>query len=182
MKATVHDLELLQELQPSRVAAYLQAHNWRQQEKMADKASIWTWANSQGEEFEILLPLKPEIIDFPRRMREVLETLALAENRSQIDILSQLITHVKNISIQGLVIQIQAPNADELSGIITLVGVVVDKLRKIQTELFDHEYILAIKAYQERLPVVITGDLIKENNAFILKNPCALTLDETWQN
>ncbi|WP_449416154.1 hypothetical protein [Phormidium nigroviride] len=36
--------------------------------------------------------------------------------------------------------------------------------------------------YQERLPVLCTGDLIKENNAFTLKNPRNLTLDELWQN
>ncbi len=45
----------------------------------------------------------------------------------------------------------------------------MDKLRKIKTELADHDYILAIKAYQERLPVLCTGDLIKEDNKFIMK-------------
>ncbi len=46
-----------------------------------------------------------------------------------------------------------------------------DKLRKIKIELIDHDYILAIKSYQERLPVRCTGDLVKENEIFILKNP-----------
>jgi hypothetical protein len=149
---------------------------------MADKASIWTQATSQGEDFELLLPLKPEIIDFSRRMSEVLETLSLAENRSQIDILSELITQAKNITIQGVVSQLKIPNADKLSGEITLIGVVVDKLRKIKTELVNHDYIIAIKAYQERIPISCTGDLITENNVFALKNPRNFTLDETWQN
>ena len=65
---------------------------------------------------------------------------------------------------------IQTPNTDQLSGKIQLFGVVFDKLRHITTELKDHDYILAIKAYQERLPILCTGDLIKEGDYFILQN------------
>jgi hypothetical protein len=36
----------------------------------------------------------------------------------------------------------------------------------------------AIKAYQERLPVICTGDLIKEGNTFVLKKPRHFALDE----
>jgi hypothetical protein len=178
MKAIVQDLDMLKEIEPSRVADYLQTHHWHQQEKIADKASIWTQTNALGQEFEILLPLKPEILDFPRRMGEVLETLSLAENCSQIEILSELITQAKNITIQGVVIQITPPNTDQLIGKITMLGVIVDKLRQIKTELTNHEYILAIKAYQERLTIVCTGDLFKENHTFILKNIRNFTLDE----
>jgi hypothetical protein len=126
---------------------------------------VWTL-----NDFEILLPLKPEIIDFPRRMSEVIETLALAENRLQINILSELITSIPSTSIQGVVTDIATPNVDNLSGEITLLGVIVDKLRPIKTELADRDYILALKAYQERLPVLCMGDLIKDGNIFILKN------------
>jgi hypothetical protein len=86
------------------------------------------------------------------------------------------------MTIQAIVMQIHTPNTDKLSGEITLIGVIADKLRKIQTFLADKDYILAIKAYQERLPIFCSGDLIKDNNAFILKNPHNLTLDELWQN
>ncbi len=61
-------------------------------------------------------------------------------------------------------------------------GVVVDKLRQIKIELFNHDYILAIKAYQERLSVVVAGDLIKENKDFMLKNIRYFGLDEYWNN
>jgi hypothetical protein len=115
-------------------------------------------------------------------MSVILATLEKAENRSQLDIISELITTAPNISIQGTVMQIHPPNADQLSGKIIMLGVVIDKLRKIQTELFNHDYILAIKAYQERLPVVCTGDLIRENNTFILKNSLSFALDESWKN
>lgn len=77
--------------------------------------------------------------------------------------------------------QIANPNADKLSGEMTLLGVVVDKLRPIHTELANHDYILAIKAYQERLPVTCKGDLIKENNTFILKKPYSFSIDKDGQ-
>jgi hypothetical protein len=166
MTAIISDLEKYKYIEPQQVLAYLITHGWQQQQQIGDKASVWTL-----NDFEILLPLKPEIIDFSRRMSEVFETLALAENRLQINILSELITSIPSTSIQGVVTDIATPNVDNLSGEITLLGVIVDKLRPIKTELADRDYILALKAYQERLPVLCMGDLIKDGNLFILKNP-----------
>ena len=180
MIVTVRDPDILKTLEPPQVAGYLQKHGWQEQSRDADKSSIWTRKNEAGEDYEILLALKPEVSGFALRMYEVMETLEIAENRSQIEILADLITALPNITLQGIVMQIHTPNAHKLSGEITLIGVIADKLRKIQTSLADKDYILAIKAYQERLPILCTGDLIKDNNTFILKNPHNLTLDESW--
>lgn len=182
MKVTVQDSEILKTIEPQQLRDYLQAHGWYEDRPFLDNATIWLKQDSEQGEFEILLPLKQNLGDYVPRIREAIETIGIVENRSQIEILSELITTANNITIQGVVRQINTPNADQLSGQITLLGVVGDKLRKIQAELFDHNYILAIKAYQERLPISCTGDLIKENNVFILKNICDFTLDEIWQN
>ncbi len=173
MTAIEPHVEKYQYIDPQQVETFLVAHGWQQQQKQGDKAEIWTLDG-----FEILLPLKPEIIDFKRRMGEVVETLALAENRSQIEIYGVLITEAPNTTIQAVVTHIATPNTDFLSGEVTLLGVVVNKLRSIHTELADRDYILALKAYQERLPIYCAGDLIKENGTFILKNPHQLSLDE----
>ncbi|MDF5727245.1 MAG: hypothetical protein PUP92_04220 [Rhizonema sp. PD38] len=174
MTAIISNVEKFKYIDPQQVKTYLRSHGWHQQQLRGDKADLWTL-----DDFEILLPLKPEIVDFKRRMAEVLETLALAENRSQIEIFSSLITHVPNITIQGFVTHIETPFADKFSGEITFFGVVIDRLRPIKTELADRDYIIAIKAYQERLPVLCTGDLIKENNIFILKNSRKFQLDNS---
>ncbi|MFN6517306.1 MAG: hypothetical protein RMY29_022755 [Nostoc sp. CreGUA01] len=174
MTAIFPDVEKFKYIDPLEVEAHLVAHGWQQQQRQGNKATIWTL-----DDFEILLPLKPEIIDFSRRMAEVVETLALAETRSQQSILGDLITNAPNITIQAVVTHITTPNADRLSGEITLLGIVADKLRPIHTELSDRNYILALKAYQERLPVYCTGDLIKSNGIFILKNPHNFRLDDT---
>lgn len=176
MTAIFPDIGKFQYLDPQQVEMYLAAHGWQQQQLRGDKASIWTL-----DDFEILLPLKPEIIDFNRRMAEVVETLALAENRSQFEILGALVTNLPNTTIQGVITHIATPHAGYLGGEVTLLGIVVDKLRPIHTELADHDYILALKAYQERLPVYCTGELIKDNCTFILKNPRQFILDNVWQ-
>jgi hypothetical protein len=55
-------------------------------------------------------------------------------------------------------------------GKLTLMGFVVGKLRKINRELSGSDYHLAVKVYEERSPVTYLGDLIKENDCFVLKN------------
>jgi hypothetical protein len=182
MNLTVQDNEILKRIELQQLRDYLQAHGWYEDHPFLDNATIWLKQDADRGEFEILLPLRQNLKDYVPRIREAIETLEITENLSQTEILSELFTTANNITIQGVVMQIYTPNADQLSGEITLLGVIANKLRKITTELFNHDYILAIKAYQERLPLVVVGDLIKEKNAFILKNPHDLTLDESWQN
>lgn len=178
MKAIAENLEIIKNIQPQKVQTYLQQKGWQQQQKIGDKALIFTLPHAENEAWEIFLPLKPEIVDFCRRLDEVIETLALSEGRSPREIMSELITNLPKAKIQGVVMQICAPNADRLSGEISLLGVVINRLRKIKTELYDREYILAIKAYQERLPIICSGNLTRENNGFVLKNPDNFSLDE----
>jgi len=73
--------------------------------------------------------------------------------------------------------QIQTPNSEQLRGEIQLLGVIFDKLRQIKTVLENHDYILAIRAYQERLPIRCMGDLVKEDEHFILQNPQSFQID-----
>ncbi|MEG3970233.1 hypothetical protein QUA00_21780 [Microcoleus sp. T2B6] len=178
MNVTIKDIELLKNLQPQQISYYLEAKGWKQAQQIDSRAIIWTSSDIKHEAPQIVLPLNSTLPDFPVSMNLMLETLELIENRSQIEILADLITGIPNTTIQGVVMQIQTPNADKLSGEITLLGVIADKLRKIQTSLADKDYILAIKAYQERLPFLCTGDLIKENQTFTLKNPRNFTLDD----
>ena len=182
MNVKIKDIELLKKLQPEKISYYLESKGWEQAQKIDDRAIIWTSGKLTPETPQIVLPLNCELLDFPLSMNLMLETLEVIENRSQLEILADLITEIPQTTIQGVVMQIHTPNADKLSGEITLLGVIADKLRKIQTELADKDYILAIKAYQERLPFLCTGDLIKENQTFTLKNPHNFTLDDLWQS
>ncbi|MCU0546509.1 MAG: hypothetical protein MUE44_30815 [Oscillatoriaceae cyanobacterium Prado104] len=180
MKVTIKDSKTLETIDLNQLRNYLQTRGWHEDRPFLENATLWHKITAEGAEFEILLPNRQNLGDYAARIREAIQTLENTENRSQIEILTELLTIIPNTIIQGVVMRIHTPNADKLSGEVTLVGVIADKLRKIQTSLADIDYILAIKAYQERLPVFCTGELIKENNGFTLKNPRNLTLDELW--
>ncbi|MCL1473086.1 hypothetical protein [Argonema antarcticum] len=167
MKVTVRDSEILKTIEPSQLAAYLQAHGWYKDRPFLDNATIWLYKKDDVDEFEILLPNKKSLGDYAARMSDALSTLEVVEKRSQLDILSDLLTNASDIEIQGMVIEIQ--DFDSI-GTIALMGVVVGKLRRINVELRHPEYNLAIKAYQDRLPVICTGDLIKKGSFFVLNN------------
>lgn len=171
MKVTVEDAQIIKNIEPLQLRNYLQSHGWYEDGQFLDNATIWHKQVVGEGEFEILLPNTKNVRDYIPRIREAIETLAASENLSQIEILSDFINNYQNLKLQGFVTQIATPHEYKLSGEITIVCSVFDKLRKIKTELKDHNYILAIKAYQERLPIVCMGDLFKENDIFILKSP-----------
>lgn len=178
MKVTIRDSQILKTIEPEVLQVHLQEQGWHETGRIYDNAgAIWRLKKDFSDEFEILLPLQQNLGDYAARISDILKTLEIVEERSQIDILSELITNAPNITIQGVVMQIQTPNADKLSGEITILGVVINQLRQIKTELVDHDYILAIKAYQERLPILCTGELIKENNTFLLKKAHNFSLE-----
>jgi hypothetical protein len=49
------------------------------------------------------------------------------------------------------------------SGKITLLYTISDKLREVKAELTEHDYTLPVKTYQEQLPIIFTGELIKKS-------------------
>jgi hypothetical protein len=86
---------------------------------------------------------------------------------------------VPNVQVQGIVTDL---NNGSQTGQVTFMGCAVGQFRKIYVELTDSEYGLAVKAYQERSPVVCTGDLIRQDKTFILINHHDFTLDDSWKN
>jgi hypothetical protein len=178
MKAIISDIDILKSIEPNQVAAYLQQKGWQEKTKVANKVSTWVRDTFASDKLKIYLLLDLEFEDYPRRIFDIMEILEKFENRSQLEIFSELITNSCNITVQGIVIQIQAPNTDKLNGEITIYGLVVDKLQKIKTQLKDKNYILALKAYQQRLPIICVGDLVKEKDIFCLKNVSKFIVDD----
>lgn len=181
MKVTIKDVDILKAIEPHQAAAYLQANGWQKWRQILNKASIWIKKLDSGEEFQIVLPIDSEIPGYPVSMNIMLETLEVVAESSQIEILNELlITPVRYPKkIQGMVIGI---NPDRTAGQVVLMGVAMGKLEKIVTNLKESDYLVAVKAYQERSPIVCRGDLIEKNNYFFLENVRDFMLDETWKN
>lgn len=181
MKVTIKDVDILKAIEPYQAAAYLQANGWQEWRQIPNKASVWMKKLDSGEEFQIVLPKNSDIPGYPVSMNIMLETLEVVAKSSQIEILNELlitpVTYPKKI--QGMVIGI---HADETKTKVILMGVAMGKLEKIVTDLEESDYLVAMKAYQERSPIVCRGDLIEENNYFILDNVQDFMLDKTWKN
>jgi hypothetical protein len=178
MKVTIKDSQILKTVNPDVIQAHLQATGWQETGRIYnDAGAIWRLKKDADTEYEILLPLQHNLGDYAERISDILKTLSTVENRDQVDILSEFITNYPNFTVQGVIMQIASPSIDKLSGEITLLGAIFEKLQEIKTELADHDYILAIKAYQERLPIRCTGDLVKVDNHFLLENPHNLQID-----
>src|ERR1043166_4023139 len=85
MKATITDQQTLNTLIPSKLEDYLSQKSW---ERVRDTVafSVWERQNENRESFEVLLPKHAGVKDFALRMSDVLQTLEVVEQRSQLDI------------------------------------------------------------------------------------------------
>jgi hypothetical protein len=178
MKVTIKDSQILKTVNPDVLQAHLLATGWYEKGRIYnDAGAIWRLKKNAESEYEVLLPLQHNLGDYAERISDILKTLAVVENRDQVEILSEFITNYPNFTFLGIVVQIATPPMDKLSGEITLLCAIFEKLQEVKTQLSSHDYILAIKAYQERLPIRCTGDLVKVNNHFHLKNPQNFQID-----
>lgn len=170
MKVTVRDFEVFKNLDVNAIIAYLQKHGWQEHSRIYDnKGAIWVKKNDAGELFDIGLPLTRDFADYPARMGDAVKKLELTEKRSQLEILSDLITCLENTEIQGFIVKLDRQAGEEI-GKVAMMGFVVGKLQKIYLELKENDLILALKAYQERIPVTCGGDFVKEGGYFVGKN------------
>jgi hypothetical protein len=167
MKVTVRDSHILKTIEPNVLEKYLQINGWHQTRQFYD-GLIWSKKNSVSQEGEVLVSPHQDFDDFAEVMCRNLKAIEVVENRSQLDILSDLITVLPNVAISGWINKVHEA---ESPAKITLMGFLVGKLRKINLELSGSDYQLALKAYEARSPVTCFGDLIKENDCFVLNNP-----------
>jgi hypothetical protein len=114
MKVAVQDAAALHALKPLEVAAYLRAKGWRKEVDLDNKASLWLWRDPEGEEFDVMLPLKRELGDFVLRMGELLRTLANAEQRSQLEVIQDFLTTTADL------IRVRASSRDVDNGTLPL--------------------------------------------------------------
>ena len=170
MKVTVRDFEVFNSLDVNVIIAYLQRNGWHEHSRIYDnKGAIWVKKNDAGDVFDIGLPLTREFADYPARMGDTIKKLELTENRSQLEILSDLVTSLDNTEIEGFVVKVDREDGEEIAKV-AMMGFVVNKLRKIYLEVKEVDRTLALKAYQDRIPVTCGGDLVKVDGYFVMQN------------
>jgi len=88
VRASIRDAHVLAAIRPLEFVAYLRAKGWHQ---VPPSSSLWSTWIREGD-FELTLPLERSLGDFALRMADALRTLEIVEDRSQIEILSDLLT------------------------------------------------------------------------------------------
>lgn len=90
MKASIQDKHILTAIRPLELSAYLRSTGWREIKVKEDRWAVWT---KEGD-FEITLPLNRTFGDFAQRMGDALRTLEAVEERSQLEILNDILTDI----------------------------------------------------------------------------------------
>ena len=92
MKVAIEDAATFRSLKPLEISAYLRAKQWYREADISGKADLWIYKKNDGEEFDITLPNSRSFADYALRISEVLQTLSIVEERSELDVLRDLQT------------------------------------------------------------------------------------------
>ena len=87
MKALITDRRVFESLKPLDLISYLRSEGWVLSGYLGESGTVW---RREGQ--EVLLPQDPGLADYPRRIANILDTLAEVENRSQLEIVRDLAT------------------------------------------------------------------------------------------
>lgn len=118
MRVDVLDTLTLSALQPAQLAAYMRSHGWR--DLRADGRAM-TWQRFLGdEEFEALVPER-RTADYVLRVRELVQTLEAVEQRSQLDLLVDLVSSSADVVRIRLDSGTDAAGSVELDDAVSLV-------------------------------------------------------------
>ena len=137
MKVDLRDRDALYAVRPSDVAAYLRSRGWQEQEH---PGGALTWAEFTLHDFEIALPLSSDLRDFPLRIAEALQTLELAENRDQLQILADLSTTAADV------VRVQVLGQEAVDGTLPL-----DRALEVVTSTHDMMLAAACAAVDPKL-------------------------------
>jgi hypothetical protein len=92
MTSVLQIADIVGTFRPLEVASYLRLHGWKQQESVPERYSLWIKKDDGRGDFEVLLPMAMSFSDFPRRVRELIETLQAEEKRGLPEILEDVTT------------------------------------------------------------------------------------------
>lgn len=91
MKVRISDEQDVASITPQSIWLYLEGRGWQRQRKEAPESpDVWTLGTGDGT-YEIIAPSR-DARDFAQRVAELLRTLAIAEDRSERDVLRRLTT------------------------------------------------------------------------------------------
>jgi len=92
MRVDILDRDLFGALDPAELERYLSSNNWLEVRRVSGQVSIWEMRNGTGKPHRVWVPCDPQLGDFAVSMERALKSVALAEDRSQLQVLEDLET------------------------------------------------------------------------------------------
>ncbi|MCY4617603.1 MAG: hypothetical protein OXD50_03470 [Chloroflexi bacterium] len=89
MRVEIQDPEALRTIPPASVLAHLRASGWEEAEVWPDRAVVLEKAEA-GQRWEAVVPIKTTAPGYARNIFQVVEVLAMLEDRSQLDVFRTL--------------------------------------------------------------------------------------------
>ena len=90
IKVHIVDEEALSSPDPEAIHAYLRQRGWQRRGEPPPAPDIWELPTPDGT-YEVLAPSPRRLVDYPRRVSELLRTLSIVEDRSELDILDDFL-------------------------------------------------------------------------------------------
>ena len=78
-------------INPADLISYLKAKGWTQKKSVYNSLLIWTQKKAENAEFEVLVPLETNFVDYAQRIGETLNVLEVFENRPANSIYQNLV-------------------------------------------------------------------------------------------
>ena len=89
MRAHIIDGEALASLRPREIRLYLMTHGWSTSDEGSEASGVWTHV-ADDETFEVATPSSTDARDYPQRVADLVSTLAVVEDRSELDVYREL--------------------------------------------------------------------------------------------
>lgn len=91
IKVHIEDEDALSSPDPEAIHAYLRQQGWQRRAEPPPAPDIWELPTPNGT-YQVLAPSPQRLADYPRRVSELLRTLSIAEDRSELDILADFLS------------------------------------------------------------------------------------------
>lgn len=91
IKVRITDAEALSAPTTERMRSYLEDRGWQRHTEEALQREWWVLPSQEGD-YEVLMPSSKAARDYPKRVSELLRTLSIAENRSELVLWHELVS------------------------------------------------------------------------------------------
>ena len=166
MKVQIRDAEALSKLSIVGLRSYLDSKEWKNEGAWGDRPALIYVKEHAGRSWDILVPTRDTVADYPERMADAVAALAEVEDRSQLDILNNLKVAASSdmIRLRSLNGIAQEPislrrNADLLEGTYGMVAAAA-RAAENSRAVYHGKHSSEVKAYLENvrpLPEYVEG-------------------------